>query len=80
MAPVLLEIGPVRLWYYGLAYAIVLLIINQRVRRRRERLGWSLRGVFDFSVQFAVSVLLGRSGVRCRLLRVGLLTRSILGS
>jgi hypothetical protein len=80
MAPVLLEIGPVRLWYYGLAYAIVLLIIHQRVRRRRERLGWSLRGVFGFSVQFAVSVLLGRSNVRCGLLRVGLLTRSILGS
>ena len=59
MDPVLLEIGPVRLWYYGLAYAIGLLLINQWVRRRRERLGWSPRDVLDFSLLFAVGVLLG---------------------
>jgi prolipoprotein diacylglyceryltransferase len=55
---VLFEIGPVLLWYYELSYAIGLLIINQWVRRRRERLGWSPRDVLGFSLQFAVSVLL----------------------
>lgn len=59
MDPVLFEIGPVLLWYYELSYAIGLLIINQWVRRRRERLGWSSRDVLGFSLQFAVSVLLG---------------------
>lgn len=59
MDPVLFEVGPIRLWYYGLAYAIGLLTIDQWVRRRRGHLGWSQRDVSDFSLVFAVSVLLG---------------------
>jgi len=59
MDPVLFELGPIHLWYYGLAYAIGLLTIDQWVRRRRGYLGWSQRDVSDFSLLFAVSILVG---------------------
>jgi phosphatidylglycerol---prolipoprotein diacylglyceryl transferase len=59
MDPVLFELGPIRLWYYGLAYAIGFLTIDQWVRRRRGHLGWSQRDVSDFSLLFIVSAVLG---------------------
>lgn len=59
MDPVLFELGPIRLWYYGLAYAIGLLTVDWWVRRRRGELGWSQRDVSDFSLLFALGVLLG---------------------
>ena len=33
MDPVMAEIGPVRLWYYGLAHAVGLLVVDLRVWR-----------------------------------------------
>jgi phosphatidylglycerol---prolipoprotein diacylglyceryl transferase len=59
MDPVLFEIGPIRLWYYGLAYAIGFLTINLWVGWRRQLLGWSRRDVLDFSLLFTASSLLG---------------------
>jgi phosphatidylglycerol:prolipoprotein diacylglycerol transferase len=57
--PVLVEVGPVRLWYYGLAYAIGLLTVGLWVWLKRESLGFDGRDVVEFSLLFAAGVLLG---------------------
>ena len=59
MDPVMAEIGPVRLWYYGLAYAVGLLTVDLWVWSKRERLGFDGRDVAEFSLFFAAGVLLG---------------------
>jgi phosphatidylglycerol:prolipoprotein diacylglycerol transferase len=59
MDPVMAEIGPFRLWYYGLAYAIGLLSVDLWVWLKRERLGFDGRDVAGFSLFFAAGVLLG---------------------
>ena len=59
MDPVLVQIGPVSFWYYGLAYAIGLLTIHLWVYVNRERLGYDRRDVAWFSVFFAAGVLGG---------------------
>jgi phosphatidylglycerol---prolipoprotein diacylglyceryl transferase len=56
--PVMFQVGPVRLWYYGLAYAIGFLTVRLWLLRRRDRLGWSRSEVLDFSILFAAAVLL----------------------
>jgi phosphatidylglycerol:prolipoprotein diacylglycerol transferase len=58
MDPVMAEIGPVRFWYYGLAYAIGLLAVDLWVWLKRERLGFEGRDVAEFSLLFAAGVLL----------------------
>jgi phosphatidylglycerol:prolipoprotein diacylglycerol transferase len=57
--PVLADVGPVRLWYYGLAYAVGLLTVDLWVWLKRERLGFEGRDVAGLSVFFAAGVLLG---------------------
>jgi phosphatidylglycerol---prolipoprotein diacylglyceryl transferase len=57
--PVLLQTGWVRLWWYGLAYAIGLLTVDFWVYVRRERLGYDRGDVAWFSLLFAAGVLLG---------------------
>jgi phosphatidylglycerol---prolipoprotein diacylglyceryl transferase len=57
--PVLVEVGSVRLWYYGLAYAIGLLAVNLWVRLKREPLGFDGSDRAEFSLLFAAGVLLG---------------------
>ena len=57
--PVLAELGEVRLWWYGLAYAVGLLTVDLWVWFRRERLGFEVRDVAEFSLLFAAGVLLG---------------------
>jgi phosphatidylglycerol---prolipoprotein diacylglyceryl transferase len=59
MDPVMAEIGPFRLWWYGLAYAIGLLAVDIWVWLRRKRLGLERRDVAEFSLFFAGGVLLG---------------------
>jgi phosphatidylglycerol:prolipoprotein diacylglycerol transferase len=59
IGPVLVEIGEIRLWYYGLAYAIGLLTVDLWVWMKRERLEFDGRDVAEFSLLFAVGVLLG---------------------
>jgi phosphatidylglycerol:prolipoprotein diacylglycerol transferase len=57
--PVLVGVGPVRLWWYGLAYAIGLLAVDLWVWLKRERLGFDGRDVAEFSLFFAAGVLVG---------------------
>jgi phosphatidylglycerol---prolipoprotein diacylglyceryl transferase len=57
--PVLVELGEVRLWWYGLAYAVGLLAVDLWVWLKRRRLGFDGRDVVEFSLFFAAGVLLG---------------------
>jgi phosphatidylglycerol:prolipoprotein diacylglycerol transferase len=59
MDPVMAEIGQVRLWWYGLAYAIGLLAVDLWVWLKREHLGFEGRDVAEFSLFFAAGALLG---------------------
>jgi phosphatidylglycerol---prolipoprotein diacylglyceryl transferase len=57
--PVLIEVEGIRLWYYGLAYAVGLLTVDLWVWLRKERLGYDRGDVAWFSLLFALGVLLG---------------------
>jgi phosphatidylglycerol:prolipoprotein diacylglycerol transferase len=59
IGPMMVEIGGIRLWYYGLAYAIGLLAVDLWVWLKRKHLGFERRDVAEFSLLFAVGVLLG---------------------
>jgi phosphatidylglycerol---prolipoprotein diacylglyceryl transferase len=57
--PVMLEVGPLRTYYYGVAYAIGLVIVSLWIFLRREVLGYHKGEVAEFSLAFAVGVLAG---------------------
>jgi phosphatidylglycerol:prolipoprotein diacylglycerol transferase len=57
--PVLLQTQWVRLWWYGLAYAVGLVTVDLWVWLRRERLGYEPGDVALISLLFAAGVLLG---------------------
>jgi phosphatidylglycerol:prolipoprotein diacylglycerol transferase len=57
--PMLVEVGLVRLWWYGLAYGIGLLVVDLWVWLKREQLGFDGRDVAEFSLFFGVGVLVG---------------------
>lgn len=56
--PILVDLGGIRLWYYGLAYAVGFLGAHLWLRARRDRLGWRPEEVYDFSIFLAISILL----------------------
>lgn len=53
--PVLLRIGCIRLYYYGLAYALGFAGVHLWLRR--SDLGWSMEELYDFSIIFSLGVL-----------------------
>jgi phosphatidylglycerol:prolipoprotein diacylglycerol transferase len=55
--PVLWRIGGIKLYYYGLAYALGFLGLHFWLWLRRNRLGWRTREIYDFSIIFAICVL-----------------------
>jgi prolipoprotein diacylglyceryltransferase len=57
--PALVETEWIRLWWYGLAYAVGLLTVDFWVWLKRENLGFDGDDVAGFSLFFAASVLLG---------------------
>jgi phosphatidylglycerol:prolipoprotein diacylglycerol transferase len=57
--PIITGVSGVYLWYYGLAYAAGFLGIHFWFRLQRDRLGLSMRQVYDLSILFAGGVLLG---------------------
>jgi phosphatidylglycerol---prolipoprotein diacylglyceryl transferase len=57
--PVLVEVGEIRVWWYGLAYAFGLVAVDLWVWLKRERLGFDGRDVAECSLFFAAGVLLG---------------------
>lgn len=56
--PVIINLGGIELYYYGLAYAIGFVGIHFWLRLRRKSLGWDIQDVYDFSILFSVCVLL----------------------
>ena len=57
--PVMLEVGPLRTYYYGAAYAIGLVVVSLWIFLRREILGYDKGEVAEFSLVFAAGVLAG---------------------
>jgi phosphatidylglycerol:prolipoprotein diacylglycerol transferase len=57
--PALLDIGGIKLWYYGLAYALGFLGIFVWLMRRRLTMGLPVNEVWSLSIIFAISSLIG---------------------
>jgi phosphatidylglycerol:prolipoprotein diacylglycerol transferase len=57
--PIVLTIGGVHLWWYGLSYAAGFFNAHLFLRRNRARLGLSLTSVYDLTLCLAVGVLAG---------------------
>ena len=57
--PVMLEVGPLRTYYYGAAYAIGLVVVSLWILLMRDFLGYDKGEVAEFSLAFAVGVLAG---------------------
>ena len=57
--PILLSIGPVHLWWYGLSYSLGFINAHLSLRRHRHRLGLSLIEVYELSLLLAAGVLVG---------------------
>ncbi len=55
--PVLLSVGGLKTYYYGLAYALGFLGMHLWLRFRRRKLGWTIEEVYDFSILFSLFVL-----------------------
>lgn len=61
--PVLLQIGDVCLWWYGLSYALGFLQIHLYLMRHRAHLAMSAREAAALGLTFAVAVLIGGRAV-----------------
>jgi phosphatidylglycerol:prolipoprotein diacylglycerol transferase len=57
--PILASVAGVHLWWYGLSYSLGFLNAHLFLRRHRDRLGLSLRGVYDLTLFLVVGVLVG---------------------
>jgi hypothetical protein len=57
--PVIVSIGGVHLWFYGLSFTLGFLNAHLFIRRNRERLGLSMAAVYDLPLLFAAGVLIG---------------------
>lgn len=57
--PIITSIAGIHLWWYGLSYALGFLNAHLYLRRSRERLGLSLREVYDLTLFLSVGVLVG---------------------
>jgi phosphatidylglycerol:prolipoprotein diacylglycerol transferase len=57
--PVLLNIGGIRIWYFGLAYALGFCGIFVWLMKRRLNIGLPVNEVWNLSIIFAVSSLIG---------------------
>ncbi len=57
--PVLADVGGLYLWWYGLSYTLGFLQLHLFLRRRRDRLGLTLREVFSLTLFIVIGVLAG---------------------
>ena len=55
--PVLIAIGSLRLYYYGLAYTLGFLGLHLWLSRRGPERGWDKRQVYDFSIIVSLCAL-----------------------
>ncbi len=57
--PIIASIFGIHLWWYGLSYALGFFNAHLFLRRNRDRLGLSLRAVYDLSLCIVIGVLVG---------------------
>ena len=56
--PVLVDLGQIRIWYYGLAYCVGFVGVHLWLRQSRRLLGFTLQDVYDLSLAFTAGVLI----------------------
>ncbi len=56
--PVLVDLGPIQIWYYGLAYCVGFVGVHVWLRQSRMLLGLTLQHVDDLSLAFTACVLI----------------------
>ena len=57
--PIIVSIGGVHLWWYGMSFALGFLNAHLFLRRNRARVGLSLTAVYDLTLLLALGVLIG---------------------
>src|SRR5207237_69108 len=57
--PIIFSVAGAHVWWYGLSYALGFLNAHVFLRRGREKLGLSLRDVYDVSLFLAIGTLVG---------------------
>jgi phosphatidylglycerol---prolipoprotein diacylglyceryl transferase len=57
--PIIFSVGGVHVWWYGLSFTLGFLNTHLILRRNRERLGLSLKSVYELTLLFAAGVLIG---------------------
>lgn len=57
--PIIFSIGGVHIWWYGLSFTLGFLNTHLILRRNREKLGLSVKLVYELTLLFAVGVLVG---------------------
>lgn len=57
--PIIFSVGGVHIWWYGLSFTLGFINTHLILRRNRQRLGISLKQVYELTLLFAVGVLVG---------------------
>ena len=57
--PIIFSVGGVHIWWYGLSFTLGFINTHLILRRNRERLGFSLKQVYELTLLFALGVLIG---------------------
>lgn len=57
--PIIVSLGGVYLWWYGLSFSLGFLSLHFFLRRNRDRLGLSLDSVYTLTLFIAVGILIG---------------------
>ena len=56
--PVLVDLGPIRIWYYGLAYCVGFVGVHVWLRQSRRLFGFTPQHVYDLTLSFTACVLI----------------------
>ena len=57
--PIIFSVGGIHIWWYGLGFTLGFINTHFILRRNREKLGLSLKLVYELTLFFAVGVLIG---------------------
>lgn len=57
--PIIFSVSGIHIWWYGLSFTLGFLNTHLILRRNREKLGLSLKSVYELTLFFALGVLIG---------------------
>lgn len=57
--PIIFSVGGIHIWWYGLSFVLGFFSTHLFLRRNREKLGLSLKSIYELTLFFAVGVLIG---------------------